>query len=91
MKLTYKDLIATVLILAIGVWYVGYLLNGSMPFVEDPRGMSVIGLVLGTAAFLIMRLGDTFGRYEKVTTAIAIVASGSSSRKSDSSRNAVIC
>lgn len=74
MRLTFRDLLATVLVLAIGIPYVGYLLNGSMPFVQDPRGMSAIGLVLGTAAYLIMRYGDTFGRYEKVTAAMAVAA-----------------
>jgi hypothetical protein len=33
--------------------------------------MSAIGLVLGTLAFLVMRYGDTFGRFEKLTTAVA--------------------
>jgi hypothetical protein len=74
MRLTFRDLLATVLVIAIGIPYVGYLLNGSMPFVQDPRGMSAIGLVLGAAAFLVMRYGDDFGRYEKVTTAVAVGA-----------------
>lgn len=71
MRRNYRDVLATLLVVAIGVPYVGYLLNGSMPFVQDPRGMSAIGLVLGAAAFLVMRYGDAFGRYEKVTTAVA--------------------
>jgi hypothetical protein len=74
MRLTFRDLLATVLVVAIGIPYVGYLLNGSMPFVQDARGMSAIGLVLGTAAFLVMRYGHPFDRYEKVTTAVAGVA-----------------
>lgn len=71
MRLTIRDLLATILVVALGVYYVGYLLNGSMPLVQDARGMSAVGLVLGTAAFLVMRYGDPFDRYEKVTTAVA--------------------
>lgn len=74
MRLTIRDLLATVLLAALGVYYVGYLLNGSMPFVQDARGMSAVGLVLGAAAFLVLRYGDPFDRYEKVTTAVAVGA-----------------
>ena len=52
MKLTIRDGIASVLLLAILVPYVGYLINGSMPFIQDPRGMAATALVLGAAAFL---------------------------------------
>jgi len=51
MKLKFKELIATILFAAIAVAYVGYLINGEMPFIKDPRGMSATGLVLGVAAF----------------------------------------
>ena len=59
MKLTWKDLVATLLVVAIGVPYVGYLIDGEMPFVEDPRGMSAVGLVLGLIAFLVLESDDT--------------------------------
>jgi hypothetical protein len=52
MKLTYRDGIAAVFVTAIIVPYVGYLVRGEMPFIQDPRGMSAIALVLGAAAFL---------------------------------------
>ncbi|GGK62051.1 hypothetical protein [Ornithinimicrobium pekingense] len=74
MRLTFRDLLATILVVAIGVPYVGYLLDGSVPFVQDARGMSAVGLVLGAAAFLVLRYGDPFDRYEKVTTAVAVGA-----------------
>jgi hypothetical protein len=47
------DAIATALVAAIVVPYVGYLVNGSMPFIKDERGMSATGLVLGVIAFLV--------------------------------------
>ena len=74
MKLTLRDLVATILVAAIGVPYVGYLVNGEMPFVQDARGMSAIGLVLGTAAFLVLRSGDSFDRVGKLETGAAVVS-----------------
>ena len=74
MKLTLRDLLGTILVLAIGVPYVGYLVNGSMPFIEDPRGMSAVGLILGFLAFLVMSNGDKLDRVGKTETGIAIVS-----------------
>jgi hypothetical protein len=74
MKLKFKDLIATILFAAIAVPYVGYLINGEMPFIKDPRGMSATGLVLGTVAFLVMRQDDLFDRIGKAETALAGVS-----------------
>jgi len=55
MRLTWRDGVATLLVALIGVPYVGYLLQGEMPFIKDPRGMSAVGLVLGVAAFFVAR------------------------------------
>lgn len=71
MKLKIRDLIATVLVAAIGVPYIGYLINDEMPFIKDPRGMSAVGLILGAIAFLVLRTSDQVG---KVTTDTAIVS-----------------
>ncbi|GAA2167770.1 hypothetical protein GCM10009845_29840 [Pedococcus bigeumensis] len=76
MRLTIRDAIATVLVLAIGVPYVGYLVNGEMPFVKDPRGMSAVGLVLGAVAWLVLRTGnarDRVGRGEAVGATVSMV------------------
>jgi len=51
---TWRDMTATVLVAAIVVPYVGYLLNGEMPFIQDPRGMAATGLVLGIAAAVLV-------------------------------------
>jgi hypothetical protein len=72
MRLKLRDLVGTVLVLAIGIPYVGYLVNGEMPFVQDPRGMAAIGLVLGGIAFLVMRSGDAMDRIGKVESGIAV-------------------
>ena len=48
-----RDLVATLIIVAIGIPYVGYLVRGEMPFVQDPRGMTGVGLVLGVVAFFV--------------------------------------
>ena len=76
MRLTMRDLVATLLVAAIGVPYVGYLMNGEMPFVQDPRGMSAVGLILGAGAFLLVRgsnAKDRVGTTENVLAAIALV------------------
>ena len=54
MKLTRRDALATLMIAAIIVPYVGYVINGSMPFIKDPRGMSAVGLILGIVALAIL-------------------------------------
>lgn len=74
MRLTTRDLIATILVVAIAVPYVGYLVNGSMPFVDDPRGMAAIGLILGAAAFLVLRRGDEKDRKGRLEVALASVS-----------------
>jgi uncharacterized membrane protein YfcA len=74
MRLTIRDAIATVLVLAIGVPYVGYLVNGEMPFIKDARGMSATGLVLGAIAFLVLRTGNARDRVGQGETVGAVVS-----------------
>ena len=76
MRLTMRDAIATVLVAAVAVPYVGYLVDGEMPFVQDARGMSAVGLVLGVVAFFVMRGGnvkDRVGVTENVLASLALV------------------
>jgi len=74
MRLRTRDLIATVLVAAIGIPYVGYLINGEMPFIKDPRGMAGLGLLLGIVAFLVMRSGDAFDRLGKTEAGLATLS-----------------
>ena len=74
MRLKARDLVATVLVVAIAVPYIGYLARGEMPFIEDPRGMSATGLVLGIAAFWVMQKGDPLDQVGKVEAAVAVVS-----------------
>jgi hypothetical protein len=69
-----RSIIGTVLVAAIGIPYIGYLVNGEMPFVEDPRGMSAVGLVLGVVAFLVMHDETTVDRRSRVETGLALVS-----------------
>ncbi|KGN41365.1 hypothetical protein [Knoellia aerolata] len=64
----------SLLFLAIGIPYVGFVINGEMPFVEDERGMSAVGLILGAAAYLVLRKGDPLDRVGKLEAAVAIVS-----------------
>jgi hypothetical protein len=65
-----RDLVATLLVVAIGIPYVGYLVRGEMPFIQDPRGMSATGLVLGLVAFLVAARDVP----EQLKTALTVVA-----------------
>ena len=58
MRLKTRDLIATLLVVAIAVPYIGYLVRGDMPFIQDPRGMSATGLILGAAAYVAFMSGE---------------------------------
>ena len=64
MKLTRKDLLATLLIAVVVVPYVGYLIWGEMPFIQDPRGMATVGIVGLVLCFAAWGLGlrTTFGK-----------------------------
>jgi|SRR5579864_8684848 len=80
MHLTWKDGVATVLVAAVVVPFVGYMATGSMPFVQDPTGMAGLGLVLGLLAaaiggWVITRAG-LLARYATVTIGLASVAVG---------------
>lgn len=74
MRLKVKDLVGTVLVAAVAVAYVGYLVRGEMPFVEDARGMSAVGLFLGLVAYLVLDRGDTLDTTERVETGLAVLA-----------------
>ena len=74
MRLTLRDLVATALLLAIGIPYVGYLVAGEMPLVDDARGMAAVGLLLGAIMFLVLRTGDESDRAGKLESGLAVVS-----------------
>lgn len=51
-RMVVWDVLATLAVAAIAVPYVGYLVNGNAPFVQDARGMAAVGLILGGGAFI---------------------------------------
>ena len=53
MKLTWRDGLATLVFAAIVVPFGGYLIYGSMPFLQDPTGMAGFVLILGVIGTLI--------------------------------------
>jgi hypothetical protein len=66
-KLTVRDILATLFVAAVVVPFIGYSVRGSMPFVQDPRGMAGVGIVgclLTLAAFGRGALGT--GAFERV-------------------------
>jgi hypothetical protein len=74
-RLTIRDAMASVLVAAVAVPYVGYLVRGEMPFIQDAKGMAatgIVGLVLCFAAWGV-GIGSTFG---KVMLVVGLVALG---------------
>ena len=53
-KLTRRDLLATLIIAAVVVPFIGYSARESMPFVHDPRGMAGVGVAGGLLAFAVL-------------------------------------
>lgn len=76
MRLKLKDLLATLLMAAIAVPYIGYVVSGEMPLIEDSRGMAGTGLVFGVVAFAVMWRGDAFDRSGKREAAMAVLSLG---------------
>jgi hypothetical protein len=71
-----RDLVATLIFAAVMVPYVGYVINRSMPFVKDPRGMSAVGLV-GLLLMIIAFGGrESFDRGSWLLIGTAVVAFG---------------
>lgn len=76
-KLTVRDLLGTLIIAAVVVPFIGYSARGSMPFVQDPRGMAgvaIVGALLAFAAFGREAFGT--GTYERVMVALGVLTLG---------------
>jgi|SoiMethySBSTD1v2_1073268.scaffolds.fasta_scaffold452578_3 hypothetical protein len=77
MRFTWKDALVTILVAAVAVPYIGYLVRGSMPFIEDPRGMAATGLVLGLiAAAVTGRAAFTQERFGRAAEIVAFMSLG---------------
>ena len=76
-KLTARDLGATLIIAAVVVPFIGYSVRGSMPFVQDPRGMAgvvIVGALLTFAALGRRAFGT--GTYEWVMVTLGVLTLG---------------
>lgn len=74
MRLKVRDLVAMLLVAAIAVPYVGYLIDGDVPFVQDARGMAAVGLLLGAVAFAVLVGGNKRDRAGKIETGLAMLS-----------------
>ena len=74
MKLRMRDWIATLLVAAVVVPYVGDLVRGSMPFIEDPRGMAGAGLVLGLVAAPVAGRGEPSEQRNSAKLVLTVVS-----------------
>ncbi len=70
----FGDVVATVAVAAIAVPYAGYLLYGGMPYLQDPRGMAAMALVLGGVAFAAAWWGTGGVGLARAEVAIATLA-----------------
>lgn len=73
MMIKTREFLSTVLVALVAVPYLGYVIRGEMPFVEDPRGMAAVGLVLGTVAYAVLSRGDPSDLTDKVEDVLALV------------------
>jgi hypothetical protein len=76
-KLTIRDAVATLLVAAVLIPFVGYSIHGSMPFVQDPRGMAGVGLVGGLLALVAFgRKALGAGAFERLMVGLAVITAG---------------
>jgi len=61
MRLTKRDALATLAFAAVLIPYVGYVVRGSMPFIQDARGMAATGVVGLALALWAWGTGSRFG------------------------------
>ena len=78
-KLTFRDMLATLIVATAVVPFIGYSVHGSMPFVQDPRGMAGVGIVgclLTFAAFGREALGTGAFKWFMVTLGVLTLGFG---------------
>jgi hypothetical protein len=74
MKLTRRDVTATMVTAAIVVPYVGYAVRGRMPLIQDARGMAVTGLVVLVAWAIAIRGPFVRGALGRVAGILGVAA-----------------
>lgn len=74
MQIKLHDWIATLLVAAIVVPYIGYLVNGSMPFIQDVTGMAAVGLVIALVAVSVIGPDGFRGTWGRVAAVTGVVA-----------------
>ena len=76
-KLTLRDLLATLITAAVVVPFIGYSARGSMPFVQDPRGMAGVVSVGTLLAFAVLgRKAFGTGTFERVMVTLGVLTLG---------------
>ena len=76
-KLTLRGILATLVVAAVVVPFIGYSVRGSMPFVHDPRGITGVGIagcLLTFAALGRDALGT--GAFERVMVTLGVLTLG---------------
>lgn len=78
MRRYVKDIAATILVIGIVTPYVGYLVRGEVPFIENIPSMAGAGLILGLFAFIIGAQPNSYGtgRYLLVMTVFGLSTLG---------------
>ncbi|NIK59169.1 hypothetical protein [Kribbella shirazensis] len=71
MRLRVRDVFALLLLVAVLVPYVGYLVDGEMPLIENAQAMASTGLLLGGLAFWVIRGGQQTWRLGKAEAGAA--------------------
>lgn len=63
-RLTFRDAIATVVLAAVAIPYIGYIVWGEVPLIQDPRGMATVGILGLILSFVAWGIGlhSTFGK-----------------------------
>ena len=76
-KLTLRDILATLITAAVVVPFVGYSVRGSMPFVQDPRGMAGVGIIGAVLVAVVFgRKAFGAGWFETLMITLAAVTLG---------------
>jgi hypothetical protein len=76
-KLTLRGILATLVVAAVVVPFIGYSVRGSMPFVHESRGMAGVGIAGCLLTFAVLgrdALGT--GAFERVMVTLGVLTLG---------------